>query len=124
MKPTAVRRGLLPIIHPVIPYDHRDSQPVILENVRTAFGLCRTMQLEVSPCFNRFIVSPEREGKDFSWFRKTLEPLNRNETINFGEHRSQSSSNVEIFVPVAVLWPDFDDSGNHRSWSLGQAQCV
>src|SRR5690348_8675710 len=71
MKLTAVHGGLLPIVHPVTPYDHSNSQPVILENVRTAFALCRTMQLSLSPRFNRFIVSPEGERKQFSRFRKT-----------------------------------------------------
>src|ERR1041385_2333176 len=118
MTPTDVRGGLLPIVHPVIPYDHPKSQPVILENVCTAFALCRTMQLNISPRFNRFFVSPEREGKEFSWFRKTLEAFNGNETINFGEHRPQSRSNIQIFILVAVLRPHFEDNGHHCNASL------
>jgi hypothetical protein len=71
------------------------------------------VRFEGSPHFDRFIVSPKRQGKDFARFRMTLESFNRNETINFGEYGPQSGRDIQIFIRVTVLWPHFEDNGDH-----------
>src|SRR5262245_21344668 len=108
---TTVGGNLSAIRHAVVPDHARDPQSIIAEHFAAAESLGATMRFELSPCIHRRLIAEEREREHLAGFIDALEPLDRDETIDRVEERSQLRGEVEI--ALSVLWPNFEDDRDH-----------
>src|SRR5258706_4394253 len=111
----AVLWCLRAICHAVVPDDTGNTQPVIVEDRGTPFGLGLAMLGNVAPCRDGLFVTEERQRQNLAFLGQAFEPFDRDKAIDGFENRLQFGREVEIFMFVLRLWPDFEDHGDHFS---------
>src|SRR5258706_11985232 len=109
----AIRRRLLPLVHPVVAKHLRHPQPVVGEDRSPAGGLHAAMLFELAPLRHRFLIPPEREGEDLSGRGQALEALDRDESVAVVEQRAQRGGGVEVRILLPGVWHDFENDGDH-----------
>ena len=65
MQLTTVAGSLLALKHPIVPDHAGYPEPVIPENVRPPPRLLRSVLTELSPAFDRLLITLEGERKNF-----------------------------------------------------------
>src|SRR5205807_2854251 len=116
MKGAAIRWRLRALVHAVVANDTGNTDSIILEDLRAAFGLALAVLRHVAPRFNGGLIAEKRQRKQFSLLGEALEPLDRDEAVDGFQDRPQPGREVEIVLLMFRLRPDFEDDGDH--WLL------
>src|ERR1700753_3723346 len=71
------------------------------------------MQGNIAPRFHRGLVAEDRQRQDLALLRQALEPFHRDEAVDGLQDRLQLRREVEIFLAIFRLRPDFEDHGDY-----------
>src|SRR3954453_14573689 len=102
MKLVTVGRDFRPPLHPVIPDDAGNPEPVVLKPFCTAFGLRCTMGLKLPPRLDCLFITPEGEGQDLARFVETFKAFDRDKSVNIVEQGAKTGRDVQILLPVPI----------------------
>src|ERR1051326_7614730 len=108
-------RRLGAVVHAVVPQDRSDAQAIIAEYPGPAFSLRCPMLLVRAPTLDRSGITPERQRQDLAFVGQALEPLDRDETVDFFEFRPQLRGHLEIILPALRDRLDLEDHRVHGS---------
>ena len=111
----AIGWRLLPVRHAIVPNYAGNAQPVVTKHACSSRRLGDAVSLQFSPLFHCCLISKERERKDLSWLVQTFEPLDGYEPVNLIQKWPQFRGDVEIFLPLSLSRPYFENDSDHDS---------
>src|SRR5260221_3234928 len=99
--------------HAIIALHLGDADAVVGEDLVAAMRLRNMMLGLPAPRDHRRLIAPERQRDVFALGGQAAEALDRNETIDGLENRTQMGADVEISLQAAGLGLYFEDDGEH-----------
>src|SRR6266849_8495430 len=90
-----------------------NTQPIVLEDLRPALGLVFAMQRHIAPCGESILIAEKRQRQDLALLGQALEAFDRNKAVDGFQNGPQLRREVEIFLLVVRLRPDFEDYSYH-----------
>ncbi len=103
----AVLRCLRAIVHAVIADYAGNTEPIVLEDFRPAFGLVFAMQRHIAPCGEGIFIAEKRQRQDLALVGQALEAFDRDKAVNGFQNWPQLGREIEVFLLVLGLRPDF-----------------
>src|SRR6266404_7415796 len=99
--------------HAIITLHLGDAYAVVGEDLVAAARLRNMMLGLPAPRDHRRLIAPERERDVFPLSGQAAEALDRNETIDGLEKRTQAGGDIEISLQATGLGLYFEDDGEH-----------
>src|ERR1700676_2247552 len=100
-------------MHAVVANHAGDAEAIVFENRRAALALGFAMLRHIAPCRYRTFIAKKRQRQDLALLGQALEPFDRDEAIDGFQYRLQFSREVEVFLLVLGLRPDFENDSYH-----------